>query len=231
MESPIKKHKELQSINGIKDIAYETLFTKYIVRNEKGDDKKWELESTDQESLMASLNGGLPIPGFIYTFLYPPKENENVIIFDRGKEKEYVDYVPIVFCTSLSGRLSFKGINLNTLPNIERVKFLEGYYRAYRSFFKDIEKITQNDKLALNMKFISAMSGRGAEKIVQVFSKKASANFGYGYITYDMKRIRQFRMIEYTEWDYIPFYEPKNAFKLMNQKQIHDLYYRSKRDI
>ena len=228
MISPIKKYKTLLDINNIKDIAYETLFTKYIVRNLKGDDKKWEIDSTDQEGIMMSKNGGFPLPGFIYTFIYPPKADDVVKVFDNGTEKEYVDYVPIVFCTSVDRVKSFKGINLNTLPNLERVKFLEGYFRGYESFFKDIEETTENDKLALNKAFLTTVASSKGADLVRSFSKAANANFGYGYRTYNMQRIKQLRMIEYTEWDYIPFYEPKHAFKKMNQKQIHDLYWRSR---
>ena len=229
MESPLKKYKTLLNINNIKDIAYETLFTKYIVRNLKGDKKKWEIESTDQETLMIRKNGGYPLPGFVYTFIYPPEKEDTIKILNKGRLTEYSDTIPIVFCTSIERReYRFKGINLNTLPNTERVKFFEIYYNSYKNFFKNIEETTQNDKLALNMKFISAMSTEEGSNAIKLFSEAANANFGYGYRTYYLKRIIQFRMIEYTEWDYIPFYDPKNAFKLMNQKQIHDLYWRTK---
>jgi len=228
MESPIKTYKTLMNIDNIKDIAYETLFTKYIIQNLKGEDKVSEIDTTDQEGIMLRKNGGYPLPGFIYTFIYPPKPDDVVKVFDKGNEKEYVDYVPIVFCTNVDKIASFKGINLNTLPNLERVKFLEAYYRGYQSFFKDIEKTTQNDKLALNKAFINEVATNKGADLVRMFSKVANANFGYGYRTYNMQRIRQLRMIEYMEWDYIPFYDPKHAFKKMNQKQIHDLYWRTR---
>lgn len=228
MESPIKTYKTLMNIDNIKDIAYETLFTKYIIQNLKGEDKVSEIDTTDQEGIMLRKNGGYPLPGFIYTFIYPPKPDDVVKVFDKGNEKEYVDYVPIVFCTNVDKIASFKGINLNTLPNLERVKFLETYYKGYNNFFKNIEETTQNNKLALNMSFISAMTSKEGVDLIKAFSKEANANFGYGYRTYSMKRIKQLRMVEYTEWDYIPHYDPKNAFKMMNQKQIHELYWRTK---
>ena len=222
MESPRKKYKTLLNINNIKDIAYDVLYTRYITKNLKGEDKVLDIDSTDQEGLVRKLNGGYPLPGFIYTFIYPPKDE----IIQIG-DKEYTDYVPIVFCTSVKGML-FKGVNLNTLPNLERVKFLEVYWMAYKNFFKDIEVKTQNDELALNMKFISLMSSPLANKILDVMSRMTNANFSYGFRTYDAKKIRQLRMIEYTEWDYIPFFEPRNAFKGMNQKQINDAYWKTR---
>jgi len=223
MESPLKKYKQLSHINNIKEIAYDTIFTKYIIRNLKGDEKKWEIDSTDQESLMLKFNGGFPLPGFVYTFIYPPKLEEEIKI----KDKEYQDFVPLVFCTSVKGK-NFSGINLNTLPNIERVKFLQTYWDSYRPFFKDIEEETQNNELAINMKFIILMSGINAPDILELMSKAVNANFKYGFRNYNILRIKQLRMVEYVEWDYIPFYEPKNAFKLMNHKQIYDIYWRTK---
>ena len=227
MESPAKKYKTLSQIKNIKDIAYDVLFTKYIERNLKGDEKVLDIDDTDQEGLMRKLNGGFPIPGFIYTFIYPPKKGDLIKIVNLGKEKEYIDFVPLTFCTSVKG-MTFKGINLNVLPNLERVKFLEIYWKSYKSFFKDIEEITENNKLALNMKFINLMSSPFAVTIIETMSKIVNANFNYGFRSYDMKKIKQLRMIEYSEWALIPFYEPKNAFKGMNQKQIHELYWKTR---
>lgn len=229
MDSPIKRYKSLIDIDNINDIAYQTLFTKYIVENLRGEEKLWEIDSTDQESIMLRKNGGYPLPGFIYTFLYPPtKVGDGIVeILDGPNLKKYIDYVPLVFCLSIQ-QDTFKGINLNTLPNIERVKFLETYYNVYKSFFKDIENLTENDKLALNKAFITAATSGNAPKIIEIMNQISQANFSYGFRTYKMEKIKILRMIEYCEWNYIPFYDPKNAFKLMNQKQIHDLYWKTK---
>ena len=222
MESPLKRYKDLYNIDNIKDIAYDTLFTKYIIQNLRADEKLLEIDSTDQESLIRKVNGGFPLPGFIYTFIYPPNGIDNIKL---GK-KEYVDYVPLVFCLSIE-KDGFKGINLNTLPNLERLKFLETYYNGYTKFFKDLEELTENDKLALNMAYINTASSDTGQELVKLFDEIAEANFKYGFRHYKFKRIEQFRMIEYCEWNYIPFYDPKNAFKLMNQKQIQSKYWKT----
>ena len=39
-----------------------------------------------------------------------------------------------------------------------------------------------------------------------------------------MEKVDKFRMIEYSEWKFIPFYEPKNAFRKLNQSQLYKLY-------
>ena len=123
MISPIEKYKSLAAIEGIKDIAYDTLFTKYLIQDRRGAEKLDEIDSTDQESLMVAFNGGRPLPGFMYTFIYPTK-------LDPGK---YTDYAPIVFCIKIE-KEGFRGINLNVLPWQERVKFLQEFYSVYSHF-------------------------------------------------------------------------------------------------
>jgi len=225
MESPLKHYRKLNNIDGIRKIATDTIFTKYIIKNLKGDNKQDELDSTDQESILLKTNGGYPLPGCIYTFIYTPDKNDQIIVKDGNKEKKYIDYVPIVFCTSVDKKI-FRGINLNSLPSLERVKFFETYYNLYKDFFKDIEELTDNNKLALNNRFINLASGAKSKEIINLMSEISKSNFNYGYRSYNINRINQLRMIEYSEWAYIPHYMPIHAFKLMNQKEIHNLYYK-----
>jgi hypothetical protein len=226
MESPIVIHEQLSHINNIKDIAFDRLFTNYLNLNLKGFDKLIEIDSTDQESLIKLYNFGMPIPGMIYTFWYISKEI--LILIDQGKQKEFIDFAPIVFCTTISPMKSFSGINFNMLPNLERLKFFKEYYELYKTFFEDIEELTENNKLAINKKFIVQSLTHKSQEMIKAFSKKQNAYFNYGYRKYNHPNVKQLRMIEFEEWAYISFYDPKNAFKKMNLKNIHDLYYKLK---
>jgi hypothetical protein len=226
MKSPVTAYKYLLSIDKIKSIAYHTLFEKYIIQDLKADKKLEEIESTDQESLVAKLNGGFPMPGFMYTFVYKPgKELNSVNVGD--KIKYYSDKVPIVFCISAhSGK--FSGINLNALPNIERVKFLEMYFNEYPEFFAKLEDMTANDIIAVNKKYIEIAKSGGGQQMLKTFNAKSGANFNYGFRTYDLTKVFRLRMIEFCEWNYIPHFEPRDAFMMMNQKEIHNLYWTNK---
>jgi hypothetical protein len=229
MLSPKEQYNSLSKITKISDIAYDTLFNKYIIRDDRGPDKLTDLESTDQESLVFTLNGGFPIPGLMYTFIYHgQKEDEILLYIAQGQEKKYVDFVPIVFCLGVYPDMMMSGINLNILPNLERLKLLEEYYQIYKAFFKDIEELTENNKLAINKKFIEISKNGDMQKIIKAFSTKTGANFNYAFRKYDFKKIDNLRMIEYSEYIYTIFYDPKNAFRKMNQKQIHDFYWRTK---
>jgi hypothetical protein len=227
MDSPLKTYKILKDVHDIKNIAYYTLFTKYIIKNDHGDKKLTEIDSTDQETLISHLNGGYPIPGLMYTFIYKPEEAETVLIKSGKDVKKYIDKVPIVFCVNTS-KGKFSGINMNTLPNLERVKFLEMFYSEYKDFFEDVEKLTQNKMLAINKKYLESAKSDKGQNIIKGFNIKSGANFNYGYRNYDMKKVARLRMIEYSEWDYLPHYNPRDAFKIMNFGQIHNMYWRNK---
>jgi len=228
MESPIKANKRLQNIDGIEKLAYDTLFTKYIVENKTGAAKLWEWESTDQESLIQAKNGGFPLPGSIYTFMYPPKDlNPMNSIKVGANSKSFIDAVPIVFCTGYkNGKIH--GINFNLLPPKERINFLEVYFQGYKGFFKNIEELTENNILALNKKFISVASSPIGKLILEYFIKSTGANFKFAYRTYDAGNIANLRMIEYCEWNYIPFYQPKNALKGINFNEIYNNYWKTR---
>ena len=224
MNSPDKDYKYLRNIKGINDIAYNTLFEKYIIQNLRGESKLLEIDSTDQETLLIKLNGGFPLPGLIYTFVYPPKKGDNPIIVTKGKEREYIDYVPLVFCVN-SDRFSFRGLNLNMLPASEKLKFLQGFYKTYEPFFENVDILTANDKLAINRKFFSlAKVGKG-QNMIKNLSSYMGANFNFAYRSYKLERVRNFRIVEFCEWPYITFFNPKDAFRKMNYAQIHKLYW------
>jgi len=226
MNSPKDDYKYLKNLDNIFDIAYFTLFEKYMKYKFRGDDKVIEIDDTDQESLLWSQNGGFPLPGIIYTFVY--KGALDSIETGKGNPKKYMDLVPLLFCMG-SGRTSFKGINLNLLPPLTRLQFLQSFYETFEDFLKaEVDVLAENDKIALNKRFISYIAGGKAQKMIQLFSRKDNENFKFAFRQYSIVKVDQLRMIEYNEWKYIPFYEPKDAFRKLSQSQIYKLYGRTK---
>jgi len=64
--------------------------------------------------------------------------------------------------------------------------------------------------------------------MIKLFNIRNRANFNFGYRKYTIDKVKNLRMIEYPEWKYIPFYEPKDAFRRLNLNQIYKLYDRSR---
>lgn len=221
MNSPTEEYKFMQRIDGIIDQAYFTLFEKYMIYKLRGPEKAIQIDETDQESLLIKKNGGFPVPGMIYTFLYGGPEVKVL-------NKSYSDIVPIVFCLRTE-RTTFSGINLNTLPYQARISFLQSFYDSFRDFLEsEADTLAENNKLALNYRFLKfAGMGRG-KKMIEAFNKSTSENFSFGYRKYSFQKIKNLRMIEYAEWKYIPFYEPKDAFRKLSYSELYKLYGKSK---
>ena len=221
MLAPKEEYKSLKDINNIKDTAYYELFEKYIIENKKGQNKLTEIESTDQESLIITLNGGYPIPGMIYTFIYGEPDQ----IQTKKEIKDFIDMIPIVFCiNNIIG--SFKGINMNMLPANTRLDFLDSLYHTFKDFFeREAEVLSQNNKLALNKRFIEYVKSGKGQELLKIFNNMNKANFNYGYRSYKIEKIKKLRMIEFNEWKYISVMEPRDAFRKLNFSQIHKLYY------
>lgn len=227
MESPLESYKYLSKFDGIVKIANDVLFEKYIIQNRAGANKLTYIEDTDQESVIRRLNGGFPVPGFVYTFIYKPSQDEiNVVRSGRGLER-YVDHVPLVFCTG-TDKLSFSGINLNVIPPLERLKFLQMFYESFESFFKHVEVSTQNGVLALNKKFLDVVNDQRGSDMIRDWSMATESAFSYGYRKYSTKKVDRLRMVEIAEWQYIPFFSSTDAVKMLNIARVQSLYWKNK---
>lgn len=230
MQSPILTYQQLQSLDNIQDVAYTRLFENYLKFELKGSDKLIEVDSTDQESVLMKIRKGVPFHGMIYTFLYINETNLGELQnYKTGKTVNFHDFVPLVFCTSIDlTKKIFKGLNLNMLPKKERLKFFEAYYQYYSRFLNKVEELTEFNKVAVNKEYeIAALSGKNP-KLFQHFNRTQNALFNYAYRSYNFEYVRKFRMIEYEEWSYIPFFDAKYSFKKINLELIYKTYYENK---
>jgi hypothetical protein len=227
MNPPIQEYNYLKNLDNIWDEAYFTLFEKYMKYKLRGQDKVIQIDETDQESVVASRNGGFPLPGFMYTFIY--KGADFKIGSPPEKIREYKDLVPIIFCMGREGRTSFSGLNMNLLPPGARLQFLQTFYDTFSDFLeREVDVLAENQKLALNKRFISYIDSGKGQEMIRLFSRATGENYKFAYRKYISEKVDNFRMIEYAEWKYLPFYNPKDAFRKLNQNQIYKLYGRSK---
>jgi len=230
MEHPKVLYNKLKNEQDIEEYSNKRLFKNYMVLRLEKSKKLIEIESTDQESVVKKIYPA--IPGMIYMFFNIGDDLISRIINPYTKPNiiEFHDYVPILFCTSCDLiKKIIKGINLNLLPPLERLKFLSAFYEEYEEFFKRIEEKTEYQKEAINKKYvISSIIGKNPE-ILDNFNKKYSANFNFAFRSYKFENIKNFRMIEYEEWQYIPFYNPVtfNAIRKVELQKLYSIYKRN----
>lgn len=224
MESPLITHEQLTHIDNIEDVAYERLLENYLRYNLKGPKKLIGIESTDQESIATKIAPALP--GMIYTFINLNDKNlAQLQNLNTGKLLEFHDFIPIVFCTSYNPALKMiRGLNLNMLPKEERLKFFEAFFQQYKTFFNRVEEKTEYQKEALNKKYIIASIVGQNPELFRRFNSTYNARFEFAYRSYKLPNLRVYRMIEYEEWKYIPFFDAKNSFKKIGMEKIYQTY-------
>jgi len=228
MENPKLSYEKLKAITNIKEVAYQRLFENYLKLDLEGPQKLIDIESTDQESVLNRMRRGIPYEGMIYTFLHLNDTNISLLRnLKTQKEFEFHDFTPIVFCTYVDVvNDNFRSLNLNMLPPSERLKFLQIFYETYKDFFQDVERelLHEND-FAINQEYrLAALLGKNKDLLLY-FNRKQRANFSYAYRTYEFKNIKKLRMLEFEEWKYIPFFEPKESFKKANLDLIYKTYW------
>jgi hypothetical protein len=117
---------------------------------------------------------------------------------------------------------------MNSLPPAVRLDFLDSFYTTFSDFLeREVDALAQNKKEALNKRFIAFMKSGGGQTMIRIFNKQNGANFNFAYRKYSVGKVKNLRMIEYSEWKYIPFYEPKDAFRKINYQQLYKLYGKS----
>ena len=226
MLSPFEQFKLSSYEKDIEDVAYDNIYVKYIKNDFNKELESVEIDDTNQEQIIDRYTGNLPIPGLIYTFKYFAKVDETINIVINGADNKFVDFVPLVFCVNIFNG-AFSGINLNALPGTIRLKFLESYYKYYKGFFSDITERVENNELVINKAFINFVKTGNGQTMIRTFSSNNKANFNYGYRRYRYENIEKLRMLEYNEWKYIPFLNPKEAFRKMGINQVNTLYWKT----
>lgn len=145
-------------------------------------------------------------PSMFYIFLY----NKPV----KSGDTDFFDRMPLVFCTGISAD-SMTGINFNYIPNNVRARFIDILFEGFTTFFDDTEK--KRTDLRLNETLIKEIiSGRGIEMMVGYMKEHAKFDISKCVRVYKRKNVLKPRMIEYDNWQYIPFLTFKDPVRGVN---------------
>lgn len=212
MQSFTTYYNELKYIPNINKISKELLFDDLFIRNLQGKDKLKDIEDVNQEDLLKTINGGIPISGLIYTFLYKGEFTQENLKF---KTK-----FPIILVTNFSLKF-LEGVDLNLMPKNIRLIFLEAFYKMFKDEFDSMEVNLQNNINHLNNKFIGLIKAGKLRDIFSYIYKLTGYNISMCYRKYDITLIDNIRLIELNNWKYIPFYIPVDVITGINYEQLY----------
>ncbi|MGL5691326.1 MAG: hypothetical protein ACRDD8_10995 [Bacteroidales bacterium] len=216
----LREYNDLKGLKGIEAIATYELFKQPLIERAKGDKKIKNLEDTDQESVLRKYNGGYPLQGNMYTFFYKLDELD--------KKNDVNDKAPILHLYGVNENGVMYGLNLNLLPNLVRLKYLEAFYKIYKEHFTKADNLIENNKVCLNKSFITTIKIDRVRDFLFKINNMTKEDVTYAYRTYKFKNVAHFRLIEYSDWKYIPFFNAKNSFLNNNLNEIYRLYLKTK---
>lgn len=159
-----------------------------------GDNKIVDLESTDMESKVRVQF----TPSLFYTFFYLA---ENDIIAGVSA----VDYIPLILCAKKTGKF-VEGINFNILPNEMRAVMLDAIDKSFDNYYTGRGlNDAQAGELAINETFGDILLNDSKRiQFMKYFEAKTGVSIMSAYRKYNISHISKPRMIEYSDYKYIP---------------------------
>ena len=189
--------------------ARKILFENLLENPKYGRDKAVTLEYIDNESKMNNITGGNQMfPGSIHTFLYMSKKlltNE-----DSTVEHEFVDVAPLFWFlgNKRSGKkLYVTGINFNLLHPLKRCFLLDVMYNADKDYFENFYSRNQ-------------LGAKGLMRINFETLWPLLKRANIAPVVYDIQYIKRLRLVEPTEYKYIPFLDFTESVRGLNLHKL-----------
>lgn len=206
-------YKNNKNNSTIYEKAIEYLLDDTVSKKLYGISKIKELDGMDQESLM--LNEFYP--SCFYTFLYTLPDKQVI------KRISFVDYVPLILCFGFGPKF-IHGINFNLIPNQYRAAVLNIIQNSNPKFYSnDIADYVEKNEIALNKQFANILINEKSRlDFIDLISDKLNINLKNAYRKYNKEYIRNARLIEYSNWKYIPFFDSNYSFRDVNLKKLQN---------
>lgn len=199
MEQPKNAYKNNSGNPTIRKDAYSYFNKKYIKR----DANEFFLQLHEGEKITHE-NKPFWIPGRIYTFEYDPVYKDVLSYYDKR---------PIIMVHDVYTHPNTKndlvlGINLNFLPERVRVAVLQYYYEMFKTEINNAENSFWEGKIILSTQKIVTFLKDWLLQL-KIFNTHG-VSFGFAYRQYIQTRIKNPILIEYDDWERIPFLHPKD---------------------
>jgi hypothetical protein len=221
MESPKQQYQEnMRKRPKIKQEAYPYFLDKYI-KDPYADNGF--LDTTERLSAKTLRQF---IPGKIYTFRYDPVYKDILAYYD----KQPIILVCGQWIAETTGNQIVTGINLNFLPEIERVNTLEYYYQSVKA---DLDKAYKESEKNNQVSFIkrALIVLQDITQMFNVFGKAGKIGYQYAMRNYIIGgNMQKVSLVEYDDWQYIPFIQTKDIVGA-SLGEIHKAYLDSKNQL
>jgi hypothetical protein len=142
------------------------------------------------------------IPGRIYTWKYDPLYKDYLDFYDlRPMVLVHSQYI------SQAGNMIVQGVNLNFLPELQRVQTMEIFYELYKDQLEEAEELVNEGmigRLRNAWKFLTDWLFT-----TKAFNQRGRIGYQWAYRNYIVSRITQPVIIELEDWEMIPYFIPK----------------------
>ena len=153
----------------------------------------------EEESRFEARKLNFFLPGSIYMFGYPNPINKDIL--------SYYDKRPMIlvigsFLAKTTGRNILQGINLNFIPEKQKVALLDTYQRIFRNDLRDAER--NSDKGLVGQAKNIAKYLVDWALMTSVFVNKGKIPLNFAVRNYDIKGVLNPVLIELEDWPMIP---------------------------
>jgi hypothetical protein len=183
-------------------------------------DNYWIIE---EESRFEARKLKFFLPGSIYLFQYPKPITKDYL--------SYFDKRPMVlilgtFIAKTTGRTIVQGINLDFIPEKQKVELLDTYYKVFMKDLLGAEK--DSDKGLVGQAKNLAKYLKDWALLTKVFVDQGKIPLTFTIRNYDMKGMLNPVLVEIEDWPMIPFYVPRE-FEGKGPAQVYADYITAKK--
>lgn len=195
----------------IRNSAYKLFIDKYQLGRPDPDGFK-----LNERKQFSHASSNFFIPGKIYTFQYDPLNRDRL---------DYYDTRPIILChdvyKSKNGNEIVVGVNFNFLPEKVKVGTLQTFYDQFRNDINAGEQGASRNSIFISAKMITSLKNWLSS--VKVFESK-NINYGFSYRQYIRTRMKLQSLVEYDDWNLIPFIKAQDIMG-KSLDAIYEEYY------
>jgi hypothetical protein len=158
----------------------------------------------EEESRFIARNIRFFLPGSIYTYGYPNPITKDVLSY---YDRRPMSLILQTFKAKTTGRTILQAINLNFIPETQKVLLLHTYYRFFGRYLLEAERDSDRGLIAQAKNLAKFL--KDWTQVNTVFVKQGKIPLTFAVRNYDVSGILNPVMIEMEDWSMIPFFVPR----------------------